>query len=418
MAALRDFKNADTIYKSRKTIMIFVSNLIKHRAILFGTAAFIVLSGTGVAMYSAARANEHPTVVAAPAVPVSVQTINPQNVRVWSTFSGRMQAVDYAEIRPEVSGRITDVRIKDGQNVKAGDILFVIDPRPYEAAAAKAEANLASATTNAGFAKIEFDRAGNLVKTQAIPQDVYDQRANANRMAQAAVLAADAEWKQARIDLDHAYVKAPIAGRVSRAEITLGNHVQSGGSAPVLTSVVSNNGIYADFEVDEQTYMKSIHDHADTQDKERRIPVELTVQGDTHSYKGTVYSFDNRIDASSGTIRARAKFANEDGSLVPGMFVSVKLSNSVNSTALLVPERAIGNDQSKKFVYAVGNDNKVAYHEVTLGEQADGQRIVTSGLQAGERVIVDGLQHVKPGVTVQVNEAALEANPAHKLAAN
>ncbi|MEJ1959802.1 MAG: efflux RND transporter periplasmic adaptor subunit [Nitrosomonadales bacterium] len=398
--------------------MIYASNLIKHRATLLGAVAFIALSGTGVAMYGAARANEHPAAVAAPAVPVSVQTINPQNVRVWSTFSGRMQAVDYAEVRPEVSGRITDVRIKDGQNVKAGDILFVIDPRPYEAAAAKAEANLASATTNAGFAQIEFDRAANLVKTQAIPQDVYDQRANGNRMAQAAVLAADAELKQARIDLDHAYVKAPIAGRVSRAEITLGNHVQSGAGAPVLTSIVSNDGIYADFEVDEQTYMKSIHDHADTQDKERRIPVELTIQGDTHSYKGTVYSFDNRIDASSGTIRARAKFANEDGSLVPGMFVSVKLADSSNSTALLVPERAIGNDQSKKFVYVVGNDNKVAYHEVTLGDQVDGQRIVISGLQAGERVIVEGLQHVRPDVTVQTNEVALKADPAHKLAAN
>jgi multidrug efflux system membrane fusion protein len=394
--------------------MISASNLVKHRAMLLGAAALIVLSASGVILRGAARANEHPAAGAAPAVPVGVQTVKPQNVRVWSAFSGRMQAVDYAEIRPEVSGRITGVRIKDGQQIKAGDILFVIDPRPFEAAAARAEANLASATTNAEFAKIEFERAENLAKTQAIPQDVYDQRANANRVAQAAVQAALADLKQARIDLDHAYVKAPIAGRISRAEITLGNHVQAGASAPLLTSIVSNDGIYADFEVDEQTYMKSIHDRAHTQDTERRIPVELTVQGDTRSYQGTIYSFDNRIDASSGTIRARAKFANRDGSLVPGMFVSVRLASSTSSAALLVPERAIGNDQNKKFVYVVGDDDKVAYHEVTLGEQVGSERIVSAGLQPGARVIVDGLQHVRPDVTVQASELA----PAAKQPAN
>jgi multidrug efflux system membrane fusion protein len=316
--------------------------------------------------------------------------------------------VDFAEVRPEVSGRILEVRFRDGQSVKAGDVLFVIDPRPYEAAVAKAEANLASAHANARFAKAEVDRAASLIKTQAIAASLYDSRVNASRVAQAAIQAAEAELKQARLDLDYAYVKAPISGRASRAEVTVGNLVQAApNTPPLLTTIVSNDGIYADFEVDEHTYLRSVRAYADTQEEEQRIPVELTVQGDSgRVYQGTIHTFDNRIDAASGTIRARAKFANEDNSLLPGMFASIKLAGAAEDTAILVPSRAVGNNQSKKFVYVVGEDNKVAYREVTLGQQVSGQRIILSGLQTGERVIVDGLQHVRPDVTVQVSEAA------------
>ncbi|HEY4345535.1 MAG TPA: efflux RND transporter periplasmic adaptor subunit, partial [Parvibaculum sp.] len=264
--------------------------------------------------------------------------------------------------------------------------------------------------TNAGFAQTEFNRAATLVKSQAIAQRLYDQSANAKRVADAAVQAAQAEVLQAKVDIDHAYVKAPIAGRISRPEITLGNLVQTGPGAPLLASVISNDGIYADFEVDEQTYMKSIHANAETRAQEQRIPVELTLEGDeSHVYKGTIYGFDNRIDAGSGTIRARARFANEDGSLVPGMFVSVKLGGSIDSNALLVPERAIGTDQSKRFVYVI-DGGKAASHEVKLGAQVGGERIILSGLNAGDRVIVDGLQHVTPGATVQIQNAVADAS--------
>jgi len=326
--------------------------------------------------------------------------------------------VDFAEIRPEVSGRITAVRITDGQTVKAGDVLFVIDPAPYEAAAARAEANLASARTNATFAQTELERAANLVKNQAIAQRLYDERVNADKVAAASILVAEAELKQAKINLDHAYVKAPISGRISRAEITLGNLVQAGNGAPLLTSIVSDNGIYADFEVDEQTYMKSIRVKAASRDEERHIPVQVSVQGDeAHPYSGTIESFDNRIDTASGTIRARARFDNKDGALMPGMFVSVKVASGTAVSALLVQDRAIGNDQSKRFVYVVGDDGKVAYREVALGAQVDDQRIVLNGLNAGDRVIVDGLQHLRPNVTVSVKEAALNT-PKPNLAAN
>jgi multidrug efflux system membrane fusion protein len=389
--------------------------VMRNKFVLLGTAAAILLAAGDVAFSSLFAADAHAAApVAAPATPVSVQTIKPERLRVWSSFSGRMQAVDYAAIRPEVSGRITQIRFKDGANVRAGEVLTVIDPQPYEAAVAKAEAQVASATSKAGFAKTELDRAENLIKSQAIAQRVYDERASDARVAQADILAAEAELKQTRIDLDHAYVKAPISGRVSRAEITLGNLVQTGANAPVLTTIVSNDGIYADFEVDEQTYLRSIRAHAATQEKVQEIPVELTVDGDQdHPYKGKVFSFDNHIDTGSGTIRARARFANEDGVLVPGMFVSVRLSGASDQNVLLVPDRAIGSDQSKRYVYVVNADNKVEFREVALGQDArEGQRIVLSGVKAGERVVVDGVQHIRPDALVAPTEVIAASSTA------
>ncbi len=373
--------------------------------------AAIVAAVIGGAVYTAQSTGASPSQAATttPAVPVLVKTLAEQKIRAWSEFSGRLHAVDSAEIRPEVSGRITAVKFEDGQNVKAGDVLFIIDPRPYEAAVAKAAANLASAKTNADFAKLELDRAGGLRESQAIAQRVYDERANANRVAVATVQAAEATLKQAALDLEHAYVRAPIAGQASRAEITLGNLVQAGPGAPLLTTVVANQSIYADFDVDEQTYMQSVRDVANGRDQQRRIPVQLFVQGDKdHLYKGTIDSFDNRLDAASGTIRARAKFENADGALVPGMFVSVKLANGAESRELMIPARALGFDQSKKFVYVVGDGNKVAYREVELGKQIDSERVALKGVQAGDRIIVDGVQHVKPDAIVDPKEFAPE----------
>ncbi len=392
------------------TMSVFAS-LVKKRPVLFSSAAVAALLSASVAFHQMEFASaSQPATVQAPAVSVSTRTVAPENVRVWSDFSGRMSAVDYSEIRPEVSGRITDIRFADGQVVKAGDILFVIDPRTYEAAVAKASADLVSAKANAALANSQLARAASLVKKEFVSRSTYDQRVSARDVAVANVKVAEAALRQAEIDVDHAYIKAPISGRISRPEITLGNLVQTGPGAPLLASIISNDGIYADFEVDEQTYMKSIHANAGTRAEERKIPVELTVEGDEdHVYKGTIYGFDNRIDAGSGTIRARARFANEDGSLVPGMFVSVKLGGAIDANALLVPERAIGTDQSKRFVYVV-DDGKAASHEVKLGAQVDGQRIVLSGLNAGDRVIVDGVQHVTPGASVQIRNTVADAS--------
>jgi len=369
-------------------------------------ASVVMFSAWEIYHYDSAHAKQG--AMAFPPTPVSVITVQEKPIRTWSEFSGRMEAVDYAEVRPEVSGRITQIKFEDGQTVKAGDVLFVIDPRDYEAAVAKAQADLDSAKTDAAFAKTQFDRAHELVNAQAIAQEVYDQRANANRMAQATLEGAQAELDRAKLDLDRAYVKAPISGRISRAEITVGNLVNAGPTAPILTSIVSNDGIYADFEVDEQTYLQSIRAHAQRLEQDHQIPVELTLDGNNgRVYKGTIYSFDNKIDTSSGTIRARAKFANEDGSLIPGMFVSVRLASSYEFNGILIPERAVSSDQSKRYVYVVDN-NKVVYRELELGQQVNGERIVIAGLKVGDKVIVDGLQHVRPDSIVIAQEISNE----------
>lgn len=341
----------------------------------------------------------------APAVPVTVRTMQSQTVRVWTDYSGRLNPVDAAEIRPEVSGRIVKLNFQDGQTVKRGDVLFVIDPGPYEAAVARAEAALATARTQAQFAAMEQKRAAAMVKTDAIARRLYDERITNNQAAIATIKSAEAALKTARIDLDRAYVKAPITGRAGRAEMTVGNLVQAGPGAPLLTTVVANESIYADFEVDEQHYLHAIRRAAPGRDGEQQIPVKLKLSGDNRSYQGTIYSFDNQLNSGSGTIRARAKLPNRDGALLPGMFVTVSLADAQSRDAMRVPEPAIGFDQSKKYVYIVDAKDAVVYREVQLGESVAGERIVLSGLKSGDRVIVDGVQHVRPGAQVKPTEA-------------
>src|SRR5579859_6273664 len=377
---------------------------------LLTVALAALVAGGGLYAVGHSHPSEAAAPVPVPAAEVTVQTLSPKKVQVWSEFSGRLHAVDQAEIRPEVNGRITEVRFHDGQYVKQGDILLVIDPRPYEAAVARAEANLASAKTNADFAKIEQVRAAGMIKTEAIATRIYDERNNNLRVADAAVKAAEADLKTAQVDLEHAYVRAPISGRTSRAELTVGNIVQSGPAAPVLTSVVSHQAIYADFEVDEQTYVDTIRQAAASPEQEHKVPVQLTLAGDHgHVYQGFIDSFDNRLDVGSGTIRARAKFENTDGALVPGMFVSVSLASPVEHEQILVPEKAIGFDQSKKFVLVVDKENKVEYRPVELGPQVATSRVALKGVQPGDKVIVDGIQHVRPSVVVAPHEAAQTA---------
>ncbi len=385
------------------------TNNIPRGWIILGTA--LILLG-GYKIYQTYAANEAAKMAAMQAVPVDVLTLKPTSVQTWKEFSGRTRAVDFAEIRPEVSGRITEIRFKDGDEVKKGDILMVIEPRPFEAALAKAKANLHAASTTASLANTEANRAIKMSKNQAITLSQRDQRVNEQRVANANVVVAKAELERAKIDIEHAYIRAPFAGRVSRAEITVGNLVQTAGNAPLLTTIVSNKQIYADFELDEATYL----DIAAQQqaDNTPNNPIELRLtHAKNHSYKGQMATFDNHIDANSGTIRARATFNNDDGLLVPGMFVTVRLGAATIPNALLIPERAISTDQNKKFVYVVGEGNKVMYREVTLGGTSDGNRIVTSGLKSGEKVIVDGLQHVRPDAIVAPTE--LGTKPAAEI---
>ena len=369
--------------------------------IVFVVGAAIALAAGSVAKYTRdAQAKTAPA--AAADLPVTVSRLEPQSVSPFAEFSGRINAVDYAEIRPQVSGRITEIRFHDGEHVNASDVLVVIDPRPYQAAVDKAQADLQTAINNAKFAKIERDRGSQLVKSNWLSQETFDQRTNADEVAKAAVQSAQAALESAQINLDYAYVKAPISGRVSRAEITLGNLVGSPTAPPpVLTSIVSDDGVYADFEVDQQTYLNSVDNYSQSHQEQQKIPVEVVVRNNgDRIYRGHIYSFDNRIDSGSGSIRARARFDNSDGGLIPGMFVTVRMGSGAINDALLVPESAIGNDQSKRFVFVVGDGNKAEYRSVALGPQVDGNRVVLTGLKAGDRVILDHLQRLAPGAPV------------------
>lgn len=336
----------------------------------------------------------------APAMPVPVLDITEKPVQLWKEFSGRLVAVDYVEIRPQVSGIIEKVNFEDGQIVTAGDVLFNIDPRPYEAAVASARAELAAAQQDEQYAQKELKRAEELLKTGAISQAGYDQRINTQKTNKSAINAANARLKAALVDLDHAAIKAPISGRISRPEITAGNLVAAA-SAPLLTTIVSDKDIYGDFEVDEKTYLTFVRAKAG-QDvaAEQTVPVKLSLQGDKKEYPGVIKSFDNKINPSTGTIRARAIFGNADNALLPGMFAAVRIGSPSEESLITVPEKAVLTDQSRKFVYVV-TDGAATYREVKLGDSVSGQRIVLSGLEPGDKVIIDNLMKIRPGAKVQ-----------------
>lgn len=328
------------------------------------------------------------------AVPVSVAEVIERDVLQWHEFSGRLVAVDQAEIRPQVSGIVESVHFEDGAQVNKGDLLFVIDPRPFEAALQAANARFVLADS-------ELARASALLKDKAISQRDYDQRKNAAAVARADLLTA-------KLNLDYTKIKAPIAGKVSRAEVTVGNLVEAGMNAPLLTTVVANNNMYADFEIDEATYLKYAHGGATG--KDAQIPVVMELESASlPPREGRVESFDNRLNPASGTLRVRAVFDNTDGLLVPGLFARIKLGSAGMQKAVLITDRAIGTDQNKKFVLVVGADGKAEHREVKLGSRADGLRIVNEGLKPGEKIVVSGLQRVMmPGQPVTPETVPME----------
>lgn len=334
------------------------------------------------------------------AMPVVTESLKSEAVQIWKQYSARLEAVGFAEIRPQVSGIITEVQFEDGHLVEKDDILFVIDPRPYQANVAQAEADLNAAKNQSSLTWKELKRAKELIKTNAISKRILDERSSAHSVASAAIKSAEARVERTKIDLDYAYVKAPITGRASRVEIKEGNLVQAGPGAPVLTSIVSTDRIYADFEVDEQSYLKYIRSAANSRSEESKVPVKLILGNDGREYEGFIHSFDNRIDVTSGTIRARALFVNEDGALLPGMFATVKMGTPSKQNQIIINEKAIGTDQNRKFVYVVNDKNIVEYREVKIGESIKGQRVILDGLSDGDLVITEGIIHIRPGMPV------------------
>ncbi|MBK3736603.1 efflux RND transporter periplasmic adaptor subunit [Azospirillum brasilense] len=341
------------------------------------------------------RADAPAASAAAPPPPeVDVAPVVTRKITDWQSYSGRLEAVDRVEVRPQVSGAITAVHFRNGALVKKGDPLFTIDPRPHVAEVARAEAQVAAAQAAVRFTTADLDRAQRLVQNNTVSRQTLDEKENAAREAGANLKAAQAALDLARIDLEHTQVTAPISGRVSRAEATVGNVVASGASAAPLTTLVSVSPIYASFDVDEQTYLRHIANVKDAAD----VPVQLGLANESgYSRGGTVEHVDNRLDAVSGTIRVRAKFDNPDGMLVPGLYARVKVGGSTPHDALMVEDRAINTDQDKKFVLVVGGDDTVQYREIIPGAAQNGLRVVKSGLAAGERIVVNGVQHARPG---------------------
>lgn len=362
-------------------------------ALLAGGAAIVQFTSIGDAIAQGEGG-------APPPMPVPYVTVEEKPVQIWKEFSARLTAVDYVEIRPQVSGLIEKIHFEDGQIVKKGDILYTIDPRPYEAAVAQARADVAAAAQEAAFAQNELARAEELLTTGAISKQGYDQRVSEQKINKSGSAAANARLKAAQVDLDRTSIKAPIDGRISRPEITQGNLVAAA-SAPLLTTIVSDADIYADFEVDEQTYLTFVRGAGQTPEAEKSVPVRLYLKNDDKPYDGMIQSFDNKINPSSGTIRVRAIFTNNDGALLPGMFARAQIGSAGVENKITITEKAIQTDQSRKFVYVVGEGNAATYREVKPSDSVNGERIILSGLKPGDKVIVDNLMKLRPGAIVQ-----------------
>ena len=369
-----------------------------------------VLVVAGLGTLGAIRFDSHDAVAAEapPAPEVDVAAVLNRTITDWQSYSGRMAAVEKVEIRPQVSGTIVSVNFHDGALVKQGDTLFVIDPRPYQAAVDQAAAQLAAAQARTGYAQSDWERAQRLIGDNAIAKRDYDEKQNASREANANLKAAQAALEAAQINLGYTRIVAPVSGRVSRAEITVGNVVSAGASAAPLTTLVSVSPIYAEFDADEQTYL----DYISHMKNGSKVPVELGLANESgYSRTGTIESVDNRLDTTSGTIRVRARFDNADGALVPGLYARIKVSGSAPHPALLVDDAAIGTDQDKKFVYVVDNSGKVAYRTVQTGGQQGNLRVILDGLKAGDHVVVNGTQRVRPGEAVRSHMVPMNGDP-------
>lgn len=336
---------------------------------------------------------------------VSVAQVLARRVTDYAELSGHFEAVERVELKPRVSGYISAVSFLQGGEVKKGEVLFVIDPRPYAAELKRTLADLAQARSQLSLAQSERDRAVKLMQSHAVSREELDTRVAGLAEAQASVDAASAAVDSARLNLEFTRVTAPIAGVVGRAEVTAGNLVTAGQT--LLTTLVSVDPIYVTFESDEEAYLKYMDfAHAKTRDPRQTIWVGLADETG-YPHRGVMVFVDNEIDAATGTVRARALIENPDREFTPGMFARVKLPGTTSYEALLINDSAVGTDQSVKYVLRIGKGNAVEYRPVTLGPIIDGLRVVRSGLSPGDVIIVNGLQRVRPGVVVTPERVAM-----------
>ncbi|HZY19051.1 MAG TPA: efflux RND transporter periplasmic adaptor subunit [Ramlibacter sp.] len=390
---------------------------VRHRKLWTAVGSLTALAAVASALFATAgsKAGSPADAGVPPPTPVSVAAVAESEVTVWDEFSGRLEAVERVDVRSRVAGAVQAVHFREGALVRKGDLLVTIDPAPYAAEVDRAEAQLAAAQARLTHAQSDHSRAQRLWNEQAISQREYEDRTNGLREAEANVRAAQAQRDVARLNLGYTQVRAPVAGRIGRIEVTAGNLVAAGPGAPVLTTLVSVSPIYASFDTDERIITRALKDIGSPGQGARalieRIPVQMGTSGGELSHLGRLQLIDNQVDARSGTVRVRAAFENKDGALMPGQFARIRMGQPQPVRALLVNERAVGTDQNKKFVLVVGEGNKVEYREVALGAAVNGLRVVQDGLKPGERIVVNGLQRVRPGSVVQPQAVAMDAKP-------
>ena len=336
---------------------------------------------------------------------VTVAPVEQREIVERDEFTGRIEPVESVEIRPRVSGYVQEVKFQSGQLVKKGDVLFQIDPRWHQATFDQRQAEFEQAKVRLENVRREAERTPQLLTNNAISVEESDARQSHYQEAKSALLAAQAALESARLDLEYTQVRAPIAGRVSRALLTEGNYVNGvAGAATVLTTLVSVDPVYVYADMDENSLLRFnalARAKKLESDGDGKIPVELQLADERdYPHRGYIESFDNRLSADTGSILLRAVFPNPDGRVVPGLFARIRVPLSERHPALLVEERAIGTDQAQKFVLTLTSTNTVAYRQVELGPVVEGRRVVRSGLQGTEAVVVNGLQRVRPGMPV------------------
>ena len=368
---------------------------MKTRNGLFLSAVFAAVAGCSTG--EAGRAPQAP-----PAPQVTTAVVAAQDLNDWADFTGRLEAMENVAVRPRVGGYVESVRFAEGARVAQGDLLFQIDPRPFKAEVERLSAERDRAVAELALARSYADRAERLLAQNATSREEYEQLAANASVAQAKLAAARAALEAAQLNLSFTRVTAPIAGRVSRAVVTAGNLVDG---STLLTTVVSDSPVYAYFDVDEQTYLDHLHGGAGSD-----VVYVGLINEQGYPHQARLDFVDNQIDPSHGTIRARAVLDNADGTFTPGLFARMKLVSAKRFHAALVDDRAIGTDLGRKFVFVVDNQNVVSYRPVETGRSLEGLRVIKSGLETGDVVIVNGLQRVRPGVTVSATQVAMDQN--------
>lgn len=384
---------------------------------LLGLVA-LALSVAGCDRPQADTAKGKGPAAAPPAAVVTVAKPRVEEIVEWDEYTARFEAMEQVDIRARVSGYLVEVAFKDGQVVKSGDLLYVIDQRPFERAVEQARAELAQAKTKAENAMLDVERGKPLVERRVMSEKVYDDRASLFREAQAAVKVAEAKVATAELELSFTRISSPISGRISRTSVTAGNWVAAGGAAnsTLLTSIVSQDPIHVYFDVSENNHLKYLRLNALGQKagaSSAGAPIEVAMPDERNfAYSGVLDFIDNRLDQGTATIRARARVDNKSQIFSPGMFARVRIAGSAKYAAIMLPDEAVGTDQASKFVLVVGEDNTVARRPVALGPLHAGLRIVRTGLKADEWVVVKGVQRARPGQKVNPTRIEIQSTAA------